>query len=174
PEPEPEPESEVSIASAFEMPLTKPEIREAFDDMDSNSDGVISKEEFSKSPVISKLPDQIQNQMFERMDLNKDELIQYDEFTAAAEVKSNAPFLAPKRAPVAKPVRAPIQPKNQNPMSPSPSPSTPVQVSAKSGGRHRSGVPGVRHVLQTGIYCGGCNIGVEHHWRICPVCANTL
>ena len=139
--------------------------------MDTNKDGVISEEEFRSSPVIAKLPDQVQQEMFERIDLNKDQVLQYDEFTAAAEEKSNAPFLAPKRAPVAQPVRSPIQP------SPQPPQATPQPMAAPvstGGGRVRTGVQGVHHVLQTGIYCGSCNIGVEHHWRNCPICGHRL
>jgi hypothetical protein len=176
PEPEPEPSTpEVSIASAFDTPLSTQEVREAFDDMDTNHDGVISEEEFRASPVISKLPDEIQQDMFERIDLNNDQVIQYDEFTTAVEEKTNAPFLAPKRAPVAQPVRRPIQATPQP--TPQPMGQAPPQTLAPttaSAGRLRVGVPGVQHVLQTGIYCGSCNIGVEHHWRICPICGARL
>ena len=178
PTPVPEPETtapEVSIASAFDAPLNPQEVREAFDDMDANQDGVISEEEFRSSSVISKLPEEIQQQMFDRIDSNQDQLIQYDEFTAAAEEKTNAPFLAPKRAPVAQPVRRPIQstsqPAPQN--TPRAAPQTMAPTTAPAG-RLRTGVPGVHHVLQTGIFCGSCNIGVEYHWRICPICGARL
>jgi len=181
PEPEPipelEPVPEVSIASAFGTPLSTQEVREAFDDMDTNKDGVISEEEFRTAPEISKLPDEVQQEMFERIDINKDQVIQYEEFTAAAEEKTNAPFLAPKRAPVAQPVRTPIQVTPQ-PVQATPQPvlATPqtMRAPATSDGRKRTGVQGVHHVLQTGIYCGGCNIGVEHHWRNCPICGSRL
>ncbi len=153
--------------------------------MDSNKDGVISEEEFRTSPMISKLPEPIQKEMFDRIDLNKDKVLQREEFTAAAEQKSYAPFLSPKRAPVAQPVRKPIQNQTpqptmpQAPIEPTPQPTmpqAPIQQRPQptSGGRHRMGVPGVHHVLQTGIYCAGCNIGVEHHWRICPICGSRL
>ncbi len=181
PEPEPVPAApEVSIASAFDTPLSTQDVREAFDEMDVNKDGVISAEEFHSAPAISELPGEVQQEMFERIDVNKDQVIQYEEFTAAVEDKSNAPFLAPKRAPVAQPVRAPIQSpqpvlaSNQPPSQPMhAAPQTRVAPVVKDG-RKRTGVPGVRHVLQTGIYCGGCNIGVEHHWRNCPICGNRL
>ena len=143
--------------------------------MDANQDGVISEEEFRSSSVISKLPEEIQQQMFDRIDSNQDQVIQYDEFTAAAEEKTNAPFLAPKRAPVAQPVRRPIQstsqPAQQN--TPRAAPQTMAPTTAPAG-RLRTGVPGVHHVLQTGIFCGSCNIGVEYHWRICPICGARL
>ena len=179
PEPEPEPEPvpssapEVSIASAFDAPLSDQEVREAFDEMDTNKDGVISSEEFSSSPVIAQLPEEVQQEMFERIDLNKDQVLQYEEFTVAAEEKANAPFLAPKRAPVAQPVRTPIQPAPQAVPQAAPQ-SIPQAPPPSAAGRQRSGVPGIHHVLQTGIYCGGCNIGVEHHWRHCPVCGSGL
>ena len=161
----------MSIASAFDSPLSDQEVREAFDDMDTNKDGVISQEEFSSSPMIAKLPDEVQQEMFDRIDLNKDQVLQYEEFTVAAEEDTNAPFLAPKRAPVAQPVTTPVQVTPQAVPQPiSQAPASPPT----SGGRQRSGVPGIHHVLQTGIFCGGCNIGVEHHWRICPVCGSSL
>ena len=180
--PEPEPEPEVSIASAFDAPLSQQEVREAFDDMDANNDGVISEDEFRASPMVAKLPENVQKEMFDRMDTNQDEVLQYEEFSVAAEHKPSAPFLAPKRAPVAQPVRSPIQ-QPQPTAAPSPAPApiipnpTPQPVRTPqpmASGRHRTGVPGVHHVLQTGIYCGSCNIGVEHHWRHCPVCGARL
>jgi len=174
PEPEPEPTPaapEVSISSAFDAPLSVQEVREAFDDMDANKDGVISQEEFTSSPMIAKLPEEVQHEMFERIDLNKDEVLQYEEFTAATEEKTNIPFLAPKRAPVAQPVQAPVQTAPQ--ATPQPISRAPA-VQSTGAGRQRTGVQGIHHVLQTGIYCGGCNIGVEHHWRHCPVCGSSL
>ena len=182
PEPEPVPEPEISLASAFDAPLSQQEVREAFDEMDANSDGVISEDEFRSSPMVAKLPEPVQKEMFERIDTNKDEVLQYEEFSAAAEHKPSAPFLAPKRAPVVQPVRSPIQQPQSSPVAPVPSPAPmprPVPEPAQtaqpaSSGRHRSGVPGVHHVLQTGIYCGSCNIAVEHHWRHCPICGSRL
>jgi hypothetical protein len=179
-EPEPEPESEpampeVSLASAFDTPLSSQEVRDAFDDMDSNKDGIISSEEFRSSPIIAKLPDEVQQEMFEHIDINKDEVIQYEEFTTAAEETTNVPFLAPKRAPVAQPVRTPIQ-ANLQPVQATPvhAISQTMGVPTTNDGRKRTGVPGVHHILQTGIYCGGCNIGVEHHWRNCPICGTRI
>ena len=173
PEPVPEPEPaapEVSIASAFDTPLSTQEVREAFDDMDANKDGVISADEFRASPIIAKLPGEVQQEMFESIDINKDEVLQYEEFTTAAEEKTNVPFLAPKRAPVAQPVRKPIQAPAQ-PVHAAPQVMVPP---ASPDGRKRTGIPGVHHILQTGIYCGGCNIGVEHHWRNCPICGTRI
>ena len=116
---------------------------------------------------------EFQQEMFERIDLNKDDVIQYEEFTTAAEEKTNAPFLAPKRAPVAQPIRTPIQATPQ-PVAPQPVAPQIAMQSSVSDGRKRTGIPGVHHILQTGIYCGGCNIGVEHHWRNCPICGSRL
>ncbi len=49
------------------------------------------------------------------------------------------------------------------------------QIERSGGGKVRNAsVPGVRHAIQTGMYCGGCGIGVEHHWRHCPLCAKRL
>jgi hypothetical protein len=142
--------------------------------MDINKDGVISQEEFTSSPVIAKLPEAVQNEMFERIDINKDNVLQYEEFTAAAEEKTNAPFLAPKRAPVAQPVRTPVQTTPQPVPQPMPQSIPQAMAQPSAAGRQRTGVSGIHHVLQTGIYCGGCNIGVEHHWRHCPVCGSSI
>ena len=150
--------------------------------MDTNSDGVISEDEFRASPMVAKLPENVQKEMFDRIDTNQDEVLQYEEFSVAAEHKPSVPFLAPKRAPVVQPVRSPIQqPQPTSAPSPAPAPimTNPTPQSVRTpqpmtSGRHRTGVPGVHHVLQTGIYCGSCNIGVEHHWRHCPVCGARL
>ncbi|DAC62905.1 MAG TPA: EF-hand domain-containing protein, partial [Candidatus Poseidoniales archaeon] len=176
------PEPEISLASAFDAPLSQQEVREAFDEMDTNKDGVISEDEFRSSPMVAKLPEPMQKEMFERIDTNKDEVLQYEEFSVAAEDKPSAQFLAPKRAPVVQPVRSPIQQPQSPPAATPPAPAQmprpvpqPVQTSKPANsGRHRSGVPGVHHVLQTGIYCGSCNIAVEHHWRHCPICGSQL
>ncbi len=163
-----------AVNVTFAGPLSDQEVSEAFDEMDSNKDGVISEQEFRSSPMVAKLPEDVQKDMFNRIDLNKDQVIQREEFTVAAEEQSNLPFLAPKRAPVAQPVRKPVQtPPNPIP-NPVPQPLPVQSPKPQSGGRHRTGVQGVHHVLQTGIYCGGCNIGVEHHWRNCPICGNRL
>ena len=150
--------------------------------MDANNDGVISEAEFRASPMVAKLPENVQKEMFDRMDTNQDEVLQYEEFSVAAEHKPSAQFLAPKRAPVVQPVRSPIQQPQPTaapspapaPMIPNPTPQPVRTPQPMASGRHRTGVPGVHHVLQTGIYCGSCNIGVEHHWRHCPVCGARL
>ena len=53
-------------------------------------------------------------------------------------------------------------------------PSTSVP-SRPAGGKVRGGgFPGIRSTIQTGVYCSSCGIGVEHHWRHCPVCSIRL
>lgn len=49
----------------------------------------------------------------------------------------------------------------------------PLRGSA-SGKVRGASVHGVRHVIQTGVHCFSCGIGVEHHWRHCPICAHRL
>jgi hypothetical protein len=43
-----------------------------------------------------------------------------------------------------------------------------------TGKIRNGGTPGVRATIQTGVYCAKCGIGVEHHWRHCPVCSCQL
>ncbi|MEC7142532.1 MAG: hypothetical protein VXW30_03000 [Candidatus Thermoplasmatota archaeon] len=54
-------------------------------------------------------------------------------------------------------------------------PSTPVPSRPAGNGKVRGGgFPGIRSTIQTGVYCSSCGIGVEHHWRHCPVCSIRL
>jgi hypothetical protein len=54
------------------------------------------------------------------------------------------------------------------------SPAVPASRPAGTGKVRGGGTPGVRSTIQTGVYCASCGIGVEHHWRHCPVCSNAL
>ena len=54
--------------------------------MDKNDDNVISQEEFSDAPEVSKLPQESQKELFETIDLNDDEVIQYEEFRIQAQI----------------------------------------------------------------------------------------
>ena len=54
--------------------------------MDANKDSVISPDEFSGSPEVSKLPQESRDEMFDEIDLNKDGLLQYDEFKKMAQI----------------------------------------------------------------------------------------
>jgi hypothetical protein len=199
--PQPEPAPEVSLAAAFEAPLTSEEKREAFDAMDTNKDGVISPAEFVAAPEVAKLPAPIQQELFEAIDTNKNQVLEFEEFSKAAENERAVPILAPKRAPLgatpqpvpqqaptqaAQPVVQPaVQPAAQPMVQPAVQPAAQpmvqpavqpaVQPQAATPRRIRgANVRGVHHVLQTGIFCGACNIGVEHHWRTCPVCGSRL
>ena len=51
---------------------------------------------------------------------------------------------------------------------------TPSSIPAGTGKIRRGGFPGIRSTIQTGVNCASCGIGVEHHWRHCPVCSNRL
>ena len=122
---------------------------------------------------------------------------------AAAESQSpptpNPPSLPPQSEsspPVLAPARAPIG--SASTSSPTPSfgestnptfgsipqgqptfggttPSTSVPSRSAGNGKVRGGgFPGIRSTIQTGVYCSSCGIGVEHHWRFCPVCSIRL
>jgi DnaJ-class molecular chaperone len=62
------------------------------------------------------------------------------------------------------------------PTTQSVAPAAPQATSRTNGqGKVRNAsVAGVHHIIQTGVYCGACGIGVEHHWRHCPLCAGRL
>ena len=69
-----------------EAPIDEREISESFKMMDMNKDNVISPDEFSSSPEVSKLPKESRDEMFDEIDLNKDGLLQYDEFKKMAQI----------------------------------------------------------------------------------------
>ena len=82
--------SGVNMMSVFgttgEAPIDEKEIQDAFSNMDTNNDDVISSDEFSKSPEVSKLPPESQSELFQEIDLNEDGVIQYEEFKIQAQI----------------------------------------------------------------------------------------
>ena len=82
--------SGINLMSVFgttgEAPIDEREISESFAMMDANKDSVISPDEFSSSPEVSKLPKESRDEMFDEIDLNKDGLLQYDEFKKMAQI----------------------------------------------------------------------------------------
>jgi len=82
--------SGINLMSVFsttgEAPINEREISESFVEMDQNNDDVISREEFSQSEEVSKLPEDSQDELFDKIDLNKDGVIQYDEFKIMAQI----------------------------------------------------------------------------------------
>ena len=97
-------------------------------------------------------------------------------------IPANAPtVLAPSRAPIGSRKPSPAQPTFGQTDQPtfgtlSSSGPTPVGTSVPAGtGKVRNaGVSGVRATIHTGVFCATCGIGVEHHWRYCPICPNRL
>lgn len=82
--------SGVNLMSVFattgEAPIDEREIKEAFTRMDTNTDNVISPDEFAASPEVSKLPEDTRTELFTEIDLNKDGVIQYEEFRTQAQI----------------------------------------------------------------------------------------
>ena len=82
--------SGINMMSVFgttgEAPIDEREIRAAVTLMDKTRDNVISSEEFSEAPEVSKLPEESRTELFNEIDLNKDGVIQYDEFRIQAQV----------------------------------------------------------------------------------------
>lgn len=82
--------SGINMMSVFgttgEAPIDEREIKSAFASMDKNHDNVISSDEFSEAPEVSKLPESSRTELFNEIDLNKDGVIQYDEFRIQAQV----------------------------------------------------------------------------------------
>ena len=74
------------FSTTGEAPINEGEILEAFNRMDTNKDDVISKDEFSEAPEVSKLPQESQEELFDTIDLNEDGVIQFDEFRIQAQV----------------------------------------------------------------------------------------
>ena len=58
------------FSTTGEAPINEGEILEAFNRMDTNKDDVISKDEFSEAPEVSKLPQESQEELFDTIDLN--------------------------------------------------------------------------------------------------------
>ena len=98
-----------------------------------------------------------------------------------APIPADAPtVLAPSRAPIGSRT-PPAQPTFGQTAQPtfgalpsSPPPSASTQRPAGTGKVRNIGIPGVRSTIQTGVFCASCGIGVEHHWRYCPLCSNRL
>ena len=104
------------------------------------------------------------------------------------ESESSPPVLAPARAPIGSARTSPPAPsfgESTNPTFGSISqgqptfgdtnPSTSAPSRPAGNGKVRGGgFPGIRSTIQTGVYCSSCGIGVEHHWRHCPVCSSQL
>ena len=82
--------SGINLMSVFsttgEAPINEREISESFVEMDQNNDDLISREEFSQSEEVSKLPEDSQNELFDEIDLNKDGVLQYGEFKIMAQI----------------------------------------------------------------------------------------
>ena len=74
------------FSTTGEAPINEGEILEAFNRMDTNKDDVISKDEFSEAPEVSKLPQESQEELFDTIDLIEDGVIQFDEFRIQAQV----------------------------------------------------------------------------------------
>ena len=74
------------FATTGDAPIDEREIKEAFTSMDKNKDNVISLDEFSNAPEVSKLPPETRSELFDEIDLNADGVIQYDEFRIQAQV----------------------------------------------------------------------------------------
>ena len=82
--------SGINLMSVFgtsgEAPIDEREIRESFDMMDTNKDSVISHDEFTDSPEVSKLHPKSRDEMFNEIDLNQDGVLQYHEFKKMAQI----------------------------------------------------------------------------------------
>ena len=82
--------SGINMMSVFsttgEAPIDEREIKKAFHLMDSNNDNLISPDEFSSAPEVSKLPPESRSELFKEIDLNEDGVIQYDEFKIQAQI----------------------------------------------------------------------------------------
>ena len=74
------------FSTTGEAPINERELLDAFNLMDKNEDDVISKQEFSEAPEVSKLPQESQEELFDTIDLNEDGVIQFDEFRIQAQV----------------------------------------------------------------------------------------
>ena len=132
----------------------------------------------SPSPVVVSESPQVAQPPVESVKL---EDVSSESVPPTPPIPANAPtVLAPSRAPIGSRV-PPSQPTFGQTAQPTfgalpSSGQTPVSTSGPVGsGKVRNrGISGVRATIQTGVFCASCGIGVEHHWRYCPLCSNRL
>ena len=84
------------FATTGDAPINEREIKEAFTSMDKNKDNVLSLDEFSNAPEVSKLPPESRQELFDEIDLNADGVIQYDEFRIQAQVTESEVLIGNK------------------------------------------------------------------------------
>ena len=131
------------------------------------------------APVVTPAPNQTRSLVTE--DPVKMADVSPESVPPKAPIPADTPtVLAPSRAPIgSRP--APTQPSFGQAAQPtfgalpSGAPSAAAAPRPAGTGKVRNaGAFGIRATIQTGVFCASCGIGVEHHWRHCPLCSNRL
>ena len=196
PEPVPEPIQEVVEASpepveevseptvepepVIEQPVEEEWVSDAerFIAADVDESGSLSVEELA---VASNVTMEEAEEMHSAADTDGDGEVSLSEFVSsdAAQKMSSLPRpVAPVRKPIQQQPRQPAQ--QQQPQSPGvaapqmgwqqPQPQQPMVPQQPMAPQQPS--MNIQPTIRSGIHCRGCGIGLDPHWRYCPVCGN--
>ncbi len=196
PEPVPEPIQEVVEASpepveevseptvepepVIEQPVEEEWVSDAerFIAADVDESGSLSVEELAVAANVSM---EEAEEMHSAADTDGDGEVSLSEFVSsdAAQKMSSLPRpVAPVRKPIQQQPRQPAQ--QQQPQSPGvaapqmgwqqPQPQQPMVPQQPMAPQQPS--MNIQPTIRSGIHCRGCGIGLDPHWRYCPVCGN--
>ena len=196
PEPVPEPIQEVVEASpepveevseptvepepVIEQPVEEEWVSDAerFIAADVDESGSLSVEELA---VAANVTMEEAEEMHSAADTDGDGEVSLSEFVSsdAAQKMSSLPRpVAPVRKPIQQQPRQPAQ--QQQPQSPGvaapqmgwqqPQPQQPMVPQQPMAPQQPS--MNIQPTIRSGIHCRGCGIGLDPHWRYCPVCGN--
>ena len=196
PEPVPEPIQEVVEASpepveevseptvepepVIEQPVEEEWVSDAerFIAADVDESGSLSVEELA---VAADVTMEEAEEMHSAADTDGDGEVSLSEFVSsdAAQKMSSLPRpVAPVRKPIQQQPRQPAQ--QQQPQSPGvaapqmgwqqPQPQQPMVPQQPMAPQQPS--MNIQPTIRSGIHCRGCGIGLDPHWRYCPVCGN--
>ena len=181
----PEPVQEVSEPTVESDPVIEQPVEEEwvsdaerFIAADVDESGSLSVEELA---VAANVTMEEAEEMHSAADTDGDGEVSLSEFVSsdAAQKMSSLPRpVAPVRKPIQQQPRQPAQ--QQQPQSPGvaapqmgwqqPQPQQPMVPQQPMAPQQPS--MNIQPTIRSGIHCRGCGIGLDPHWRYCPVCGN--
>jgi len=181
----PEPVQEVSEPTVESDPVIEQPVEEEwvsdaerFIAADVDESGSLSVEELA---VAANVTMEEAEEMHTAADTDGDGEVSLSEFVSsdAAQKMSSLPRpVAPVRKPIQQQPRQPAQ--QQQPQSPGvaapqmgwqqPQPQQPMVPQQPMAPQQPS--MNIQPTIRSGIHCRGCGIGLDPHWRYCPVCGN--
>ncbi|MDP6223472.1 MAG: hypothetical protein QGF34_00235 [Candidatus Poseidoniaceae archaeon] len=183
----PEPVQEVSEPTVESEPVIEQPVEEEwvsdaerFIAADVDESGSLSVEELA---VAANVTMEEAEEMHSAADTDGDGEVSLSEFVSsdAAQKMSSLPRpVAPVRKPIQQQPRQPAQQQQQQPQSPGvaapqmgwqqPQPQQPMVPQQPMAPQQPS--MNIQPTIRSGIHCRGCGIGLDPHWRYCPVCGN--